>query len=81
MTTPKYDTKVSRALEVYPNRFDPSRMDNLDPRMRSIVERRMSILGPGYSLIYRNPVEFVEGRGAHLFDREGNDFLDRKSVV
>lgn len=81
MTTPKYDTKVSRALEVYPNKFDPSRMDNLEPRLRSIVERRMSILGPGYSLIYRNPVEFVEGRGAHLFDREGNDFLDAYNNV
>jgi 4-aminobutyrate aminotransferase-like enzyme len=27
-------------------------------------------------LMYREPVEFVSGHGAHLFDHEGNDYLD-----
>ena len=39
------------------------------------------MLGPGYTLIYREPVEFVSGRGAHLFDRDGNDYLDAYNNV
>jgi 4-aminobutyrate aminotransferase-like enzyme len=32
-------------------------------------------------LIYREPVEFIGGRGAHLFDRDGNDYLDAYNNV
>ena len=39
------------------------------------------MLGPGYTLIYKEPVEFVSGHGAHLFDRDGNDYLDAYNNV
>ncbi len=39
------------------------------------------MLGPGYTLIYREPVEFVSGYGAHLVDLDGNDFLDAYNNV
>ncbi|MTD52454.1 aspartate aminotransferase family protein [Amycolatopsis pithecellobii] len=72
---------VSRALANYPNRFDPGSLAELAPELRSTIERRINVLGPGYSLIYREPVGFVSGRGAHLFDAEGNDFLDAYNNV
>ncbi len=39
------------------------------------------MLGPGYTLIYQEPVEFVSGHGAHLIDRDGNDYLDAYNNV
>lgn len=67
---------VSQAVERYPNRFDPAFLPEVDPSVRSTIERRLRVLGPGYTLIYREPVSFVSGRGAHLFDADGNDYLD-----
>jgi 4-aminobutyrate aminotransferase-like enzyme len=72
---------VSRALVNYPNRFDPRVLGELPERQRELIRRRDRVLGPGYTLIYREPVEFVSGRGAHLFDRDGNDYLDAYNNV
>src|SRR5690606_9984957 len=72
---------VSRALEKYPNRFDPAVLPDLDPRLRETIERRLKVLGPGYNLIYRDPVSVVSGRGAHLFDQDGDDYLDAYNNV
>ncbi|MEU1848237.1 aspartate aminotransferase family protein [Streptomyces sp. NPDC019990] len=72
---------LGRALANYPNRFDPAALGELPERLRSTVQRRNKVLGPGYALNYREPVEFVSGRGAHLFDREGNDYLDAYNNV
>lgn len=72
---------LSRALVNYPNRFDPAVLDELPERQRELIRRRDRVLGPGYTLIYREPVEFVAGRGAHLFDRDGNDYLDAYNNV
>jgi 4-aminobutyrate aminotransferase-like enzyme len=74
-------SKLSRALVNYPNRFDPAVLGELPERLQSTIQRRNNVLGPGYTLIYREPVEFVSGRGAHLFDREGNDYLDAYNNV
>lgn len=30
----------------------------------------------GHTLICREPVEFLSGRGAHLFGHDGRDYLD-----
>ncbi|CAM5700372.1 Acetylornithine/succinyldiaminopimelate aminotransferase [Streptomyces alboniger] len=65
----------------YPNRFDPAALGELPERLQSTVKRRNNVLGPGYALNYREPVEFVPGRGAHLFDRDGNDYLDAYNNV
>jgi 4-aminobutyrate aminotransferase-like enzyme len=72
---------LSRALVNYPNRFDPGVLSELPPRLQETIRRRDAVLGPGYTLIYREPVEFVSGHGAHLVDRDGNDYLDAYNNV
>ena len=49
---------------------------DLDPATDTMVERRRSTLGPSYRLFYNRPVHLVKGSGAHLFDADGNDYLD-----
>lgn len=61
--------------------FDPARVDELDPRTADLVRRRAAALGPAYRLFYREPLEFVRGEGAHLFDADGNDYLDAYNNV
>src|SRR5688500_17225106 len=72
---------LSPALVNYPNRFDPGVIGGLPERQRQLIARRDKVLGPGYTLIYREPVEFVSGHGAHLIDRDGNDYLDAYNNV
>ncbi len=72
---------LSRAIVNYPNPFDPAALSALPPRLQEIIRRRNTVLGPGYTLIYREPVEFVSGHGAHLIDRDGNDYLDAYNNV
>ncbi|MFC3898357.1 aspartate aminotransferase family protein [Lentzea rhizosphaerae] len=72
---------LSRAIANYPNRFDPAVLDALPDRLQDTIRRRTEVLGPGYTLIYRTPVEFVSGHGAHLTDRDGNDYLDAYNNV
>lgn len=72
---------LSRAIVNYPNRFDPSVLSELPERLQQTIRRRNDVLGPGYTLIYKEPVEFVSGHGAHLVDRDGNDYLDAYNNV
>jgi 4-aminobutyrate aminotransferase-like enzyme len=67
---------LSRAITSFPNRFDPGVLSTLPAHLQETIRRRNEVLGPGYMLMYREPVEFVSGQGAHLFDHEGNDYLD-----
>lgn len=34
------------------------------------------MLGPAYRLFYRNPVHLVKGVGSHLWDADGEEYLD-----
>ena len=61
--------------------FDPARVDELDPRTADLVRRRAEAMGPAYRLFYREPLEFVRGERAHLFDRDGADYLDAYNNV
>src|SRR5688572_8453444 len=72
---------LSRAIDSYPNRFDPGALDALPEHVQDTIRRRNEVLGPGYTLIYREPVEYVAGHGAHLVDRDGNDYLDAYNNV
>ena len=67
---------LSKALQTFPNAFDVGVLGALPAHLQETIRRRNEVLGPGYMLMYREPVEFVSGQGAHLFDHEGNDFLD-----
>ncbi|MET4098523.1 4-aminobutyrate aminotransferase-like enzyme [Agrococcus sp. UYP10] len=72
---------VSLGASLYPSRFDPARLEEVDPVIRDNIERRLDVLGPGYLLVYNDPVAFVRGSGAHLFDAEGRDYLDAYNNV
>jgi 4-aminobutyrate aminotransferase-like enzyme len=72
---------LSQGIVNYPNRFDPAVLDRLPDRLQETIRRRTKVLGPGYTLVYREPVEVVSGHGAHLIDRDGNDYLDAYNNV
>jgi len=74
-------SSLSRAIDSYPNRFDPGALSALPEYLQETIRRRNEVLGPGYTLIYREPVEFVSGYGAHLIDHFGNDYLDAYNNV
>src|SRR5690348_10075905 len=63
------------------NGFDMSAVGALDPELRTIVERRASLLGPAYKLFYANPVRIVRGEGVHLYDADGQVYLDAYNNV
>ncbi|MFC7363540.1 aspartate aminotransferase family protein [Nocardioides astragali] len=71
----------SRATDSFPNGFDPAALEKLPGHLRETIQRRTEVLGPGYMLMYKEPVEFVSGHGAHLVDRDGNDYLDAYNNV
>lgn len=71
----------SRAIDSFPNGFDPGVLGELPWHLQETIRRRTEVLGPGYMLMYREPVEFVSGHGAHLIDRDGNDYLDAYNNV
>lgn len=58
------------------NGFDPTTVDRLNPHMQDMVARRERLLGRAYKLFYSDPVEFVRGSGVHLYDADGNEYLD-----
>jgi 4-aminobutyrate aminotransferase-like enzyme len=47
----------------------------------ALIERREQLLGPAYRLFYENPVHIVRARGAWLYDRDGNAYLDAYNNV
>jgi 4-aminobutyrate aminotransferase-like enzyme len=63
------------------NAFEIDTVDSLDPELRRIVQRRASLLGPAYKLFYRNPVRIVRGEGVHLYDADGQAYLDAYNNV
>jgi 4-aminobutyrate aminotransferase-like enzyme len=63
------------------NGFDMSCAGALDPELRRMVERRASLLGPAYKLFYAKPVRFTRGEGVHLFDTDGQAYLDAYNNV
>jgi len=63
------------------NGFDMASVDALDPELRQIVKRRAGLLGPAYKLFYANPVRIVRGEGVHLYDADGQAYLDAYNNV
>lgn len=52
-----------------------------DPATESLITARERVLGPSYRLFYERPVHLVRGQGSHLFDSEGNRYLDAYNNV
>lgn len=63
------------------NSFNPATSGELDQHTKSMIERRIRLLGPAYRLFYNTPVEFVRGKGVKLWDKDGNEFLDAYNNV
>lgn len=63
------------------NGFDIARVDALDPALRQLVRRRASLLGPACKLFYANPVRVVRAEGVHLYDPDGQAYLDAYNNV
>lgn len=52
-----------------------------DPQTAQLIETRTRLLGPAYRLFYERPVHLVRGSGSHLFDAEGERYLDAYNNV
>jgi 4-aminobutyrate aminotransferase-like enzyme len=48
----------------------------LSPTDQALADRRAAALGPAYRLFYETPVHLVRGEGVHLYDPQGNAYLD-----
>ncbi|WP_438396307.1 aspartate aminotransferase family protein [Caballeronia sp. DA-9] len=58
------------------NAFNPANAERLDAPLRALLERRQRVLGPSYKLFYEEPVHLVRAEGVHMYDAEGNRYLD-----
>jgi 4-aminobutyrate aminotransferase-like enzyme len=58
------------------NYFNVRDIDSLTPEHADLVRRRIAALGPAYRLFYDEPIEFVRGSGVHLYDVNGQEYLD-----
>lgn len=66
-------TEVTAGPSAY---FDLADLPSLDPATAGLVRRRRDALGPAYRLFYRQPLQLVRGRGVHLYDEQGVEYLD-----
>lgn len=63
------------------NGFNPRDAAHLSSETAAHVARRQRLLGPAYRLFYQTPVEISRARGVHLYDRQGNEYLDAYNNV
>ena len=63
------------------NGYDGSRAAELPPATSELIRRREHVLGGAYRLFYEQPVTFTHGSGVHLYDPEGNAYLDAYNNV
>lgn len=52
-----------------------------DPESAELISARERMLGPAYRLFYERPVHLVRGSGSHLFDADGERYLDAYNNV
>ena len=65
----------TRATGTMVNAYQPGQ-GHLSPAETRMAEDRARLLGPAYRLFYETPVHLVRGQGVHLYDAEGNAYLD-----
>ncbi len=71
---------MTEPAPVMVNGFDGSTAD-LPPADRALIARREHALGSAYRLFYDHPVAFVRASGVHLYDVDGNAYLDAYNNV
>lgn len=62
------------------NAFIPGKVE-LTPEVTDMIERRESLLGPAYRLMYERPLHIVRGEGVWLIDENEKKFLDAYNNV
>lgn len=67
---------ATRSTIMDTNSYRPETAPPLPAGTAGLVHRREQVLGPAYRLFYRTPVHLVRGVGSHLFDADGQDYLD-----
>ena len=72
---------MTRDTATMVNGFDIETVDHLDPELARIVRRRASLLGPAYKLFYQHPVRVARAEGVHLYDADGQAYLDAYNNV
>jgi 4-aminobutyrate aminotransferase-like enzyme len=72
---------VTEPAPVMVNGFDGTRAADLPPATQELIRRRDRALGGAYRLFYDQPVSFTRGSGVHLYDAEGNAYLDAYNNV
>ncbi|SHM55969.1 4-aminobutyrate aminotransferase [Pseudomonas asturiensis] len=75
------NVKIEAVRGDMPNGFNPAHLDHLDAAAREHIQRRANLLGPAYRLFYNEPVGVVRGKGAYLYDKQGNEYLDAYNNV
>src|ERR1700739_213262 len=63
------------------NAYDGSRAADLPTPTQELIRRRDPAPGTPYRLFYDHPVTFTRGSGVHLYDPEGNAYLDAYNNV
>ena len=63
------------------NGYDGSRAGDLPPATKELLDRREHALGSAYRLFYDQPLALVRGSGVHLYDTDGNAYLDAYNNV
>ena len=58
------------------NAFDPAAASTLAAREQALLQRRQQSLGAAYRLFYEQPIHVVRGEGVHLYDPDGQAYLD-----
>ncbi|WP_159791842.1 aspartate aminotransferase family protein [Puerhibacterium puerhi] len=67
---------ATRSTIMDTNSFRPETAQGLTAETLAMTRRRADLLGPAYRLFYRDPVHLVRGRGAYLYDADGERYLD-----
>jgi 4-aminobutyrate aminotransferase-like enzyme len=71
---------VTEPAPLMVNGFDGATA-GLPPAARALIGRREDALGSAYRLFYDRPVAFVRASGVHLYDADGNAYLDAYNNV
>jgi 4-aminobutyrate aminotransferase-like enzyme len=53
-----------------------NKASSLEPSVGELLARREKLLGKNTPLFYDSPLHLVRGEGVHLYDAEGNQYLD-----
>lgn len=63
------------------NGFDPAARPSQPQAVLEMIDRRDSLLGPGYQLFYEDPLEITRARDVFVYGADGTEYLDAYNNV